>query len=517
MFYMVTIKKRDKRDAIPSWNGYDYQGRIALVTVLDILCKIKNDSKTIGEYSFAIEDIEDFSIYYSKKLTSIHQVKAKNNSTVRGYSEALFMVAKNINNIDAIKGYLHVSERVNYENWTVEITSALKTYCKEKIEDFNEIIIDSDRLAEYTKKLGSGITKANNINQTISEERKMILQEVKEINGGFNHDLPLDVETVKKAIQNFMEKLKENDIVKTENISRIELYLYSNKQFLSVNEVDLLLHQLIKEYWGEEEKFKVGNVKYYRLKLQECITEHVRKRYEDSNISKEIPFKSICDILNDSIEIDGSMRLAEQKDKLSAFKKKYCNISCGQRGEGCDCCDLNKVISLLEEMTLDEFEHACYALCPHTTEDVLEDNAAELFTLNGTHNCMFPILKLSEKDAELNHNRILYGIDAQFYMLTALCISRGTEDIFIQSLQDNQTVENLFEKVRSNPDAGLIFREVDQLIVSSDYELKHKELSKYNTNIWERNIEPSYKKITGPKNVKLINKDEFFKLFKGEY
>jgi hypothetical protein len=39
------LSVKDKRDAIPSWSGYEYQGQIAIIAVLENLCKLKEEGK----------------------------------------------------------------------------------------------------------------------------------------------------------------------------------------------------------------------------------------------------------------------------------------------------------------------------------------------------------------------------------------------------------------------------------------------------------------------------------------
>ena len=50
-------------DAIPTWSGFNYQGKMMLLYVLELINQIAKDkNKDIGTYSVELEKTEDFCI-----------------------------------------------------------------------------------------------------------------------------------------------------------------------------------------------------------------------------------------------------------------------------------------------------------------------------------------------------------------------------------------------------------------------------------------------------------------------
>jgi hypothetical protein len=508
---------RDHRDAIPSWNGYDYQGRIAIVVALQVLNKIKDTPEMVAAYDFAIEDIEDFAIYYSGELKSIHQVKAKAENTIGVYNEALYMLANGISDRKNVQAYLHTSVPLTYTDWETELSRSLQEYCTSVQKELQSKLEDDEKLKEYIELLQSGITQKNTISNRIGEERKALLKKIQDIDGGLNHHNTPSIETVRQAIECYIADLTNVNIVCSGNLSRINIYPYNDTElFLSTNNVDKMIEDLIEIYWETDAEFKCSNVVNYRTKLQEHITSHVRRRYNNPATTKKISLQSFSEILDSTFQLDGAMRLLVQKDKLSNFRQNYCYRKCHGTSENCNGCSLLRKTAMLEAMDFSEFKRACYALCPQTTDNILQQNSTELITTIGTWECMFPVLRNAKQEAEINHSRIVYDLDAQFYMLTALYFSNATEDDILENLCINETVEEFFSSVRKNPESSLIFREIEYMIISADYDLGNTELEKYNPSILKRGHlagwTPSYTKITGPKEVCLIKKDRFLEI-----
>ena len=79
---MSTIEQNtyNNQDASSKWSGFNYQGKVAIYTVLYLINNPEDAEKKENEdwdlYSLEIEGLEDFSILKNKKYISIHQVKA---------------------------------------------------------------------------------------------------------------------------------------------------------------------------------------------------------------------------------------------------------------------------------------------------------------------------------------------------------------------------------------------------------------------------------------------------------
>lgn len=71
---MDAIQLTPYHSAIPSWSGFQYQGKVALNVVLDYILKIEPSEHE--NYRLELEWYEDFSIIKNDEYVSIHQVKS---------------------------------------------------------------------------------------------------------------------------------------------------------------------------------------------------------------------------------------------------------------------------------------------------------------------------------------------------------------------------------------------------------------------------------------------------------
>lgn len=116
------VESRKYHSAIPSWSGYNYQGKVAIYSVLDTInAKIGTD---LSRYSLELEWYEDFAIKVDGLYLSIHQVKSYKRTGLSEYKDAIWnLLGKAIDeNIQEV--YLHTSESILKKN---EIREKLKT------------------------------------------------------------------------------------------------------------------------------------------------------------------------------------------------------------------------------------------------------------------------------------------------------------------------------------------------------------------------------------------------------
>lgn len=103
-------------DAIPTWSGFNYQGKMMLLYVLELINQIAKDkNKDIGTYSVELEKTEDFCIICNSEYRSFHQVKAYlSKDKWNSYSEAMDKLLKHRaeSNNPAAKCYLTVAREI---------------------------------------------------------------------------------------------------------------------------------------------------------------------------------------------------------------------------------------------------------------------------------------------------------------------------------------------------------------------------------------------------------------------
>lgn len=91
-----TSPKSVLHDATPSWNGYNYQGKVGLyVCLVDILKEARAGvdlpafDAFLGEHHIEYEWIEDFAIKKNDSYLSLHQVKHKGENKFKDHVEAI--------------------------------------------------------------------------------------------------------------------------------------------------------------------------------------------------------------------------------------------------------------------------------------------------------------------------------------------------------------------------------------------------------------------------------------------
>ena len=103
---MTGITKSVLHDATPSWNGYNYQGKVGLyVCLVNILNETRKgvDSPTFGtfldEHHIEYEWIEDFAIKKNGTYLSLHQVKHKAGNNFNDHVEAISTIIHRKNSV----------------------------------------------------------------------------------------------------------------------------------------------------------------------------------------------------------------------------------------------------------------------------------------------------------------------------------------------------------------------------------------------------------------------------------
>lgn len=89
--YKGLFKNESNNDAIPSWSGYNYQGKMMLLLTLQMINKlIFDDDNRFDNWGVELEKKQDFVFIKNNVVESLYQVKAcLSKTTVGGYEKAL--------------------------------------------------------------------------------------------------------------------------------------------------------------------------------------------------------------------------------------------------------------------------------------------------------------------------------------------------------------------------------------------------------------------------------------------
>ena len=137
-------------DASNSWNGYNHQGKLAILFAIKQILEIYDNTLSVGdnrmvldEYFIEIEYLEDFSIgrhtngkdeYYY-----VHQVKNHATKNAADYDSALLGLAYHVESMPTLKNaFLHATTDIDFKGKTVH------DYVKQLIsspEELNKILL----------------------------------------------------------------------------------------------------------------------------------------------------------------------------------------------------------------------------------------------------------------------------------------------------------------------------------------------------------------------------------------
>lgn len=151
----MVIKSKVKKiahDATPTWSGFNYQAKVALYIVLDMI-NVINDRDELNQYSLELEWIEDIAIVKGEQYLSVHQVKAMQEYHLSAYKDAIWGVLHRIKSTSASFGYLHTIvqiENINSEKIKKAKPSNEDVYLDLMNSGFFDSIIQRFSLYQYS-------------------------------------------------------------------------------------------------------------------------------------------------------------------------------------------------------------------------------------------------------------------------------------------------------------------------------------------------------------------------------
>ncbi|MEK4382280.1 ABC-three component system protein [Aeribacillus sp. FSL K6-2848] len=152
------IENQDTHSAIPSWSGYDYQGKVAIYTVLSMINIMDIESEDMNKFTVEIEHLEDFSIKKNGYYQSIHQVKSyQQKYSLSSYKGAVLELLGKGSKYNKVKSaHLHTACQINSVT-KEEVKKQIKEFNPDsKVEQFKEykkLLFDENKFDEAYEKL----------------------------------------------------------------------------------------------------------------------------------------------------------------------------------------------------------------------------------------------------------------------------------------------------------------------------------------------------------------------------
>jgi len=463
------MNKNNGWDASASWNGYSYQGKVALLVTL----KKINDYKNIEENWLELEGIEDFSIGAGELYESIHQVKNRKDGTLKNYREALSNIIKRMKDYPCIiNGYLHTNNDIKIGNWEKEIQEVLLNYYPEKIQELEKIVNDPDiQIKVYNEILEKWNEKTKRLNRKTKETYKLLIDKM-EYKNSFNTKSDIKIEIFKSVCKEVLNEEKANyDFVKNKvEIKKIKLFEYPNgNSFADSSEIIEMTLEEIKKYWDVLATYREEKKDIYYMKLLNLISENIIERAEKRSKNKRIPFKEFKNILDtDTNDICGSTKeeaLLRLKYLFLKEKEEFCtkDVCVVKNKINCNNCRLEEISDYILSSPLSQIE-AIFRIMSLHKKGELTERGFELFSKMDLENAFFSGITEIDKEFFISQCKVLCQIDNKFMLATTIDAERpGRKDDTIRGLVQND-IREVCQNIITNDKYDTTLMEVDKLI-----------------------------------------------------
>lgn len=291
--------------AIPTWEGFEDQGHIALFVVLQkIRALISTNSDTINKFILEIEGAEDFSIKDRDKYLTLHQVKSGTIDLDQDGKKDKFSFVISLLQYNADYGYFHILPNKILPNDFIQSAS---NWIDALLIDLDKEIKDSDEVNE------NDFDKYIMLNKITPNSKKGTLYNIinfvcKGSKG--KEDIQKSIESIKTELITYREKLK----VKGTLIDDIKFLSKYNQSFNNTQEIKESSYLIIKEilYTKKPEwnmfvdndyiEFVYGQI---FLELKNCITnDYINRKNIDKNC--QIKFSTIFSKLIEDYHSDAN-------------------------------------------------------------------------------------------------------------------------------------------------------------------------------------------------------------------
>lgn len=502
------MDKENGWDASPSWNGYMYQGKVALLVSLRWLLQLKDDVKN---YWLELEGVEDFSIGYCDKYISIHQVKNWKKVNLSGYGEAFSNMVRMIGKHPEIeKAFLHTSVAPKSDYLDKDICDLLEHNYPERIRELEKIHTDSDilkRAREDIIKKWNDKTKKFNKNTKL--KYKLIIDSLNE-NLTITSGKELTVKMVDVVCKTILddEKKKYDDINKREVVKKIAIYKYGEKICADSNEVFNMSLNKIKKYWGNMSTHYENKINIYYMKLLEEIHKNIVNRVESKSENKRVPLQKFVDVLN---KAPSQICFDTREEKLTRLKwtflkekTDFCKDICSVENT-CQSCSVNKIFNLIMQEPLNELEVIFRIMALHKTEDLMVQGF-ELFNTTELEDAFFLGLSRINRNFSMSDLKVVCRTVNNFMMLTTIAAKQKKRvEKTVKGLMEND-IQYICQKIIKSDDVDTSLMEIDELCTADcDTVDIFREACKINDIKNNENDNLQYMKITNTKKVSLIS------------
>lgn len=498
--------------AISSWDGYEYQGHLAIYYALsEILEKLKNN-EPFDDYILQIEGEEDFSIREDKKYISLHQVKA---GSVSLSARDIFCFVIGILQKDDCIGYFHINTTKTITKNFVEETIGHIEVLLNEINTKN-VIRESD-LEKLKKKKSKVNCKDDDyiiLEKITDKKKKGSLYNIlyyKNKNYGSVSEVEQTILNIKEALITYKKIL--------ENITNSQVYNVYNEKFDNSIEIRENAYEKIKEIIDlEREDYNIFADKNYRKFVYGNVFLILQDRVNQNKIDGpkeekcEITFTEIYEAVVKSYQEEMNtdeyqyyLVLQEIIESFSRYREQpiySCynfnkSIKCGLCTNK-DTCNLYKQIEKIRRANIEEKEKVISNLLLNKPGGDRPNNLPDKYLITD----LFLDTLIKIKTMNIDKNYIFASMkDNQFYRL---------------SLNKCRNIEEFLSDINIEKPYITLLYEADVLITDRLVGEKVNYFEGKFTYIDEDviNNERSENNIIKPKEIRLIDKETAIKELK---
>lgn len=453
-------------DASNSWNGYNHQGKLAILFAVKQILEVYNKSLSkednmaiLADYFLEIEYLEDFSlgkvVSGKEEYCSVHQVKNHATDVAADYNSALLGLAYHVKTMPTLnKAYLHATTNIDFKGNTVW------QYVKQLLSEPSELISILARIEEVRK---DEIKKQCLYAKKKGRPENFIVRLKQALVETYDTQKKLDATNIDLALDALEKKTKNqiSDIggLSDIQIEKINLFTYEvNGQFQNYCKVNQI-EQLIKDeiicsvnilglnpLWLSD---KYLNNRY--LYLLGKLDEHIIDRnlnyplYKNNLIDRKIRLNEILDwLINDSIDnADEDFYMYQLKNIFSEYSIEYCQ-KC--KLKKCDSCLFVSAINKIGQLTKHEMKEFLALTCPSNNEGISVKTFSEYLSKRKIKDPFFKGLSEIEIPFEEDKQAITYtGSETLQYILTTLEIDddEDNEEICTSIVKNKELYELL--------------------------------------------------------------------------
>ena len=500
--------------AINSWEGYKYQGNVALYVTLSHIKDILSKQDSLDGYETQIEGEEDFSLLKDGQYKSLHQVKL--GKVDLDDNDKFAFIAEIIQN-GADLGYFHVNTKEGsipndflekacsvISNLTIEFQKPVVS--KEDLSDSDnseDYIVLEFVTANHKKATKYSIIKYNtggkrdrvSVENAIVRIKNELQQYVDTIDNrkkafwGSNPDVAGDkcfVEVWPIKFDDIREVKKQGvQIIKDIIMSVHPEWTFANDRYCAFlyEQGIRLIEQYVTDFFvqkNENGKCLISFSKFYELIFQDY--------YHAFDKCKEFKYYLI---------------LKQIDEVFISFRKESCNQNDCEQCVSAETCNLLKQIRELSSREIEEKHSFIFNL-------LLQEPTISINNLPGDETIKIQLIEMLKdlSALSLNEKNIISALlNKEFYWL---------------SLDESRRKETLREKIqkgiRENPDKSFLY-ECDTLITGwlnndnfkidgSNVNILEKEQLEEIRNIVSTNIDDEKANCNKPKIIRLVNTEQ---------